>query len=69
MACEFICDGCGKRQSGVVYPMGDSGWHKPGAWFQRQDADGARDIQDACSRACIERIAEKSGKTGVVLPV
>lgn len=69
MACEFICDGCGKRTMAVIWPRGDNGWHKPGAWFQRQDADGERLIQDACSRTCIERIAQESGKTSVVLPV
>lgn len=63
MACEYICDGCGKREPGVPQTHGYS---KPRIWFQRGDQDGN---QDACSRECIERIAEKSGKTGVVLPI
>jgi hypothetical protein len=61
MACEFICDGCGKRQSASF--NGD--WMKPHSWFQRADKDG---VQDACSRECIEKIAKKTNKTSVVLP-
>jgi hypothetical protein len=63
MACEFICDGCGKR---APAEHNRSDWFKPSQWFQRSDDDG---IQVACSRPCIEKIAEKSGKTGVVLPI
>lgn len=63
MACEFICDGCGKRESGMY--MGFN-WHKPPSWFERSDEDGA---QDACSRECIDIIAEKTGKTRVILPI
>lgn len=66
MACEFICDGCGKRVKAVFYPRGTPGWQKPGVWFQRQDEDGP---QDACSRECIEKVAEVSKKTSVVLPI
>jgi hypothetical protein len=65
MACEFICDGCGKREPGVYYHAGDNNWHKPQHWYERADKDGA---QDACSRRCIEAIAEKSGKTSLVAP-
>lgn len=65
MACKIICDGCGKEVDAVHYPKGASGWHKPRAWFQRQDKDGP---QDACSRECIEKIAAKTGKTAVVMP-
>lgn len=63
MACEYICDGCGKRQR-----AGHNGisWFKPGTWFERSDADG---IQTACSRECIDEIAKKSGKTSVVIPL
>jgi hypothetical protein len=63
MACEYICDGCGKRAE-----AGHNGldWFKPSAWFERGDKDG---IQTACSRACIDDIAKKSGKTGVVIPL
>lgn len=66
MACKFICDGCGKEVAAAFYRKGDAGWHKPRSWFQRQDDDGP---QDACCRECIEKIAAKSGKTGVVLPI
>lgn len=66
MTAEFICDGCGKRAPGVFWPRGMPGWQKPDSWFQRQDADGP---QDACSRECIKKIADKSGKTSCVLPI
>lgn len=63
MACKFICDGCGKEEKAI-----DNGrdWVKPSLWFQRGDDDG---IQDACSRECIQKIAAKSGKTKLVLPI
>jgi hypothetical protein len=63
MACEFICDGCGKRQVVFRYP---AGWFSPSSWFERSDEDGG---QVACSRACIEKVAAASGKTDVVLPI
>lgn len=63
MACEFICDGCGKRCQVPHYP---GGWFKPTNWYERSDDDGA---QVACSRECIEKVAKESGKTDVVLPV
>jgi hypothetical protein len=44
----------------------DGRWHKPRSWYERTDEDGT---QTACSRECIEKIAEKTGKTAVVLPV
>lgn len=66
MSAEYICDGCGKQAKDVHYPNGQTGWHKPNNWYQRQDEDGPR---DACSRECIEKFAVKSGKTGVVLPI
>lgn len=65
MACEYICDGCGKRAPAVFYGEGDRRWHKPESWFSRADADGE---QDACSRACVEAIAENTKKTAVVAP-
>lgn len=64
MAAEAICDGCGERQPMVAGR--DGNWHKPRSWFERSDEDG---IQTACSRECIQKIAEKSGKTSVVLPI
>lgn len=66
MSAKFICDGCGKEAAAVRYPRGADGWHKPEQWYQREDADG---IQDACSRECIKKIAEKSGKTSCVMPI
>lgn len=64
MPCEFICDGCGKRQRGFSNDHGD--WFKPPSWFQRTDKDGT---QVACSRRCIDIVSKKTGKTNVVLPV
>ncbi len=64
MATEWICDGCGKREPGTPTRSGD--WIKPRYWYERADEDG---IQTACSRECIDKIAEQSGKTGVVLPI
>lgn len=63
MACEFICDGCGKRAPGVA---SNHNWFKPSHWYERSDEDG---IQTACSRECIDAIAKKSGKTDIVLPI
>lgn len=63
MSAKYICDGCGKEEPAVQYP---TGWSKPPSWFQRTDKDGT---QDACSRECIKRIAERTGKTSVVLPI
>lgn len=65
MAAKFICDGCGKEAPAEYYPH-DFGWHKPRDWFQREDSDG---VQDACCRECIKKIAEKSGKTSLVIPL
>jgi hypothetical protein len=63
MACKFICDGCGKEAPGE---HNGRDWFKPRAWFERGDSDG---IQTVCSRACIQTVAVKSGKTDVVLPI
>lgn len=63
MACEYICDACGKRMK-ASHNRRD--WLKPRSWFQRSDKDGP---QDACSRECIKKIAEKTGKTNVILPI
>lgn len=62
--CEFICDGCGKREPGFCNRSGD--WFKPADWYERSDDDGT---QTACSRECIKKIAEKTGKTTVVFPL
>ena len=63
--CTFRCQGCGKTAPGVWRDPG-WGWCKPAVWFQRSDDDGP---QVVCSRACIERVSEKSGKAGLVLPI
>jgi hypothetical protein len=63
MSAISICDGCGKQEP-MFYANG--AWHKPSDWFQRADADGA---QLACSRPCIDKVAEKTGKTSVVIPI
>ena len=65
MSCEYKCDGCGAKAKGVFWPKGDQGWHKPDSWFQRQDKEGP---QDACCRACIEKVSRDSNKTAVVAP-
>lgn len=64
MAAISVCDGCGKQKP--MIPGADGHWHKPGSWFERSDDDG---IQTACCRECIDKIAEKTGKTSVVLPI
>jgi hypothetical protein len=65
MACEYICDGCGKRESGSY--LKGFGYQPPKGW-QIAYADYNRRM-DACSRDCIEKIAAKTGKTGIVLPL
>ena len=61
---EFICDGCGRHESGWFNRSGQA--FKPSEWYQRTDEDGT---QVACSRQCLEKVAEKTGKTAVVLPI
>lgn len=63
MSCKFVCDGCGKEAEGSVNRQGQ--WFKPSAWYQRTDDNGT---QLACSRECIDRVAEKTGATRVVVP-
>lgn len=63
MSAKSICDGCGKEHP-MFYAHGK--WFKPSTWYERSDEDG---IQTACSRECIKKIAEKSGKTSMVLPI
>lgn len=60
----FICDGCGKQEEGSFSRSGDA--LKPRLWYQRSDDEG---VQLACSRRCIKRVAEKTGKTSLVLPI
>lgn len=63
MACEYICDGCGKREKAAQYSAGHG---KPPHWYQRGDEQGT---QDACSRECVEKISEVTKKTGIILPL
>lgn len=63
MGVIYSCDGCGRIGEGEVY-NGDV--HKPRNWFIRGDDDG---VQISCSRACIDKISAKTGKTSVVLPI
>lgn len=62
MSVEYICDGCGKREPAANMPHG---FFKPARWFERGDEHGT---QVACSRECIAKIAQKTGKTAVVAP-
>lgn len=59
------CDGCGELGEGW-FTGGDCNARKPHDWFIRKDDDG---VQVACSRRCIDTVAARSGKTGVILPV
>jgi hypothetical protein len=61
--CLFTCDACGTQAAGFYANLR---WHKPAEWYQRSDRDGA---QVACSRECIDVVAQGSGKTGCVLPI
>ncbi|KXB08784.1 hypothetical protein AKJ59_00480 [candidate division MSBL1 archaeon SCGC-AAA385M02] len=63
MTVLYICDGCGKREPAAINPYGKS--IKPRKWYSRRDEDGE---QHACSRECIKKIAERTGKTDLVLP-
>lgn len=60
MACEYICDRCGKRKP-AIHDGRD--WLKPSNWYQRIDKDG---LQDVCSRECVDIIVKNAGKTGVI---
>lgn len=64
MSAKMVCDGCGKEAPMIVGASGD--YFKPSSWFTRSDKEGR---QDACSRECIDRVAAKTGKTRVVLPL
>ena len=64
MSAESICDGCGMRAPMVSSRGGN--WFKPSSWYERTDDEGT---QTACSRECIQKTADMSGKTSVVLPV
>lgn len=63
MSVIYVCDGCGKKEDGET--LRDGRPNKPHLWFARRDDDGE---QHACSRGCIPKIADKTGKTSVVAP-
>ena len=65
MSAEYTCDGCGKKARAVYWGVSVD-WHKPNKWFQRGDKDSGP--EDACSRACIDRIAKKTGKNRLIMP-
>lgn len=56
MACEFICDGCGKKQ--VVNGDSKGQCSAPIKWFICIDERGA---MVACKRECIQKVIEKKG--------
>ena len=58
MSVTYKCDGCGTT-------VEQRSSFKPSAWFVRGQ-EGEQ--QHACSRPCIEKIAEATGSTRVVLP-
>ena len=57
------CDGCGTEAPARLDQHGYI--DKPSYWYERQDEDGR---QLACSRACITTIANRTGKTSMVMP-
>ena len=59
MAVIFKCDGCGVE-------VEQASAFKPHLWFSRKDEDCE---QFACSRPCIDKIAEATGKTRVIIPI
>lgn len=65
MACEFVCDGCGKRVPATRNYLGDP--VKPPSWYAKRDADGT--VYEVCSRECIDRVVRRTGTSGAVLPL
>lgn len=65
MSAKFICDGCGKEEPAVPVRGGHE-WGKPWSWFQRTDKN--EKPQDACSRECVAKIAEKTGERIPIAP-
>lgn len=64
MACEFICDGCGRRQRVRNWP---GGWFKPDSWYERVDKKGKAWI--ACSRECIDTLNAKHEDPMPIRPI
>lgn len=64
MACEFICDGCGKREPAE---RREKGCGKPWMWYQRTQPETGK-VFDACCRECIEQINRETGDPAPVMP-
>ncbi len=72
MSVQYTCDGCGKTEPGAWNGVT---WSRPrvanglsgggGEWFTREDKKGQH---HACSRKCINKIAEEKGVTSCVAP-
>ena len=59
----YVCDGCEKQ---APAEKAARGLIKPFGWYQRADEDGE---QHACSRECIAKVSDSTGKTPLVLPI
>ena len=62
---EYICDGCGKREKADKAFNGQA--IKPKDWYMRIDENLGE--LHACSRKCIDAIAEKTGTHSIVFPI
>jgi hypothetical protein len=60
MTCEFICDGCGKREKGR---FGFFAWVLPRDWHYLQCDRCHVTTQVACSRECVKKLAELTRTT------
>lgn len=74
MSMIAVCDGCGEQAPAACY---HGQWFKPASWYERTPLDAAGRQQrtvTACSRACIDKIAEIDAAQGkdpmrVILPI
>ena len=64
MSCKYICDGCGKEESGYYNGLN---WFEPHTWYAKNTED--KKCIHACSRSCIKIASEKYKTHDVVLPV
>ena len=55
MACEYVCDACGKR---APAERGRWGWNPPLGWTEMRSKCG---LWDACSEACRDVIEPQLG--------
>lgn len=62
MACEYVCDGCGRR---VEAGKRGWAWERPAGWVQRACQETG-EIRDWCSEECRQRSSgdEKHPKQG-----